>query len=46
VPLAIDGSAVMHVLPDGSGLEIGEGRGPRGADCWVATETLDIPFTQ
>jgi hypothetical protein len=45
-PLSVDGSAVLHVLPDGNGLEEGEGLGPNGQDCWIATEMLDIPFTQ
>ena len=46
VPLTINGSAVMHVLPDGDGIEIGEGLGPGGQDCWIAFQTLDIPYTE
>ena len=45
-PLAIDGSAVMHVLPSGTTIVIGEGLAPRGKDCWIAAETFDIPWTE
>jgi hypothetical protein len=45
-PLTIDGSPVAHVLPDGETLEIGEGLGNDGQDCWIAAQVLDVPFTQ
>ena len=44
-PLIINGAEVTHVLPAGSGIDIGEGLGPRGRDCWVAFETFEIPWT-
>lgn len=45
-PLTIGGSAVMHCLPDGDGIDIGEGLGPQGQDCWLAFQVLDIPYTE
>ena len=44
-PLVIGGQPSMHVLPDGDGIDIGEGLAPKGRDCWVAFETFDIPWT-
>jgi hypothetical protein len=46
VPLTINGSPVMHQLPDGNSLEIGEGLGPGGQDCWVGIQLVDIPYTE
>jgi hypothetical protein len=45
-PLHINSDLVMHVLPDGQGLQIGEGLAPDGQDCWMAYSTLDIPWTR
>lgn len=45
VPLVIAGVNVAHVLPDTHGIEIGEGLGPNGRDCWVAIEVFDIAFS-
>lgn len=45
-PLVINGQAVMHILPDSSALQVGEGLGPKGLDCWVAIETFESLFTQ
>jgi hypothetical protein len=45
-PLSIDGQSVMHVLPAGTSIVIGEGLAPRGHDCWIAAETFDIPWTE
>lgn len=45
-PLSINASPVMHVLPDGDGLDIGEGLGPDGDDCYIAFQTIDCPYTQ
>ncbi len=44
--LIIGGSSVMHVLPVGSAVDIGEGLGPNAQDCWVAMETFDILWTE
>jgi hypothetical protein len=45
-PLVITGQSVMLILPDSSALQIGEGLGPNGQDCWVAIETFAALFTQ
>lgn len=44
-PLVIAGQDVMHCLPDFSGIAIGEDLGAGGRDCWVATETFDVLWT-
>jgi len=44
-PLVVGLQDVCHVLPDGSGIDVGEELGPGGADCWIAFETFDIPWT-
>lgn len=43
--LSINGQAVAHVLPDGDGIDVGEGLGPDGRDCWIAFETFDLMWT-
>lgn len=45
-PIGINGQAACHVLPDGDGIDVGEGLGPAGRDCWVAVETFDILWTR
>lgn len=45
-PLMVGDQTTAHVLPDGDGLEVGEGLGPDGRDCWIATETFDILWTR
>lgn len=45
-PLSVNNQTVCHVLPDGNTIQVGTGLGPGGKDCWVATETFDIPFTE
>jgi hypothetical protein len=44
-PLSIGGVRVLHVLPDPSGLQVGEGLGPGGKDCWIAFQAFDIAWT-
>jgi hypothetical protein len=44
-PLVVDGTKVMHVLPDGSGLEKGKEMGPEGEDVWIAWQSFDIAWT-
>lgn len=44
-PLIVNSSDIDHCLPDGSGLQLGEGLAPGGRDCWVATEVFDIVWT-
>lgn len=44
-PLVVGEQDAVHVLPDGDGIDIGDGLGPGGRDCWVAFETFDIPWT-
>lgn len=43
-PLTINGVRVGHVLPDSSGLTIGEELGAGGRDCWIATETFEVAW--
>jgi hypothetical protein len=44
VPLAIDGNPVWYVLPGSEQLMEGEGRGPNGQDCWIATVDVETVF--
>jgi hypothetical protein len=44
-PLVVDGTRVMHVLPDGSGMEQGKEMGPDGEDVWIAWQSFDIAWT-
>ena len=44
-PLIVGSGLVCHVLPNGSGIDIGEGLGPNGQDCWIAFELFDIAWT-
>lgn len=39
------GQTAAHCLPDGGGLDLGEGFGPGGSDCWIAYKTLDVLYT-
>lgn len=44
-PLVIGGSDVVHCIQAGRSVDVGEGLSPEGRDCWVATETFEIPWT-
>lgn len=42
--LLVGGKAVWYCLPGTQHLMIGEGRGPNGSDCWMATVDVDAPW--
>ncbi len=42
--LQVGPNTAWYCLPGGQQLTIGEGRGPNGSDCWMATVDVDIPF--
>ena len=44
-PLIVGSGTVCHVLPNGSMIDVGEGLGPDGQDCWIASELFDIVWT-
>lgn len=43
-PLSVGGDRARHVLPAGQMLTIGEGAGPEGTDCWMASIEVEIPW--
>lgn len=42
--LSVNGSPAWYCLPGGQSLSRGEGFGPHGSDCWVATVDATIPW--
>jgi hypothetical protein len=45
-PLAVGPTDVVHVLDEDLSLDVGQGLGPGGQDCWIAAITLDIAYTR
>lgn len=43
-PLSVGGDRVWYCLPGSQQLGIGDGRGPNGSDCWMATVDVAIPW--
>ena len=42
--LSVEGNPVWYCLPGGQQLTVGEGRGPNGLDCWIATVDVSLPY--
>lgn len=41
----VQGTQAMSVFPESFGIELGEGLGTQGRDCWVAHFTVSLPWT-
>ena len=41
----VQGTQAIQVLPESLGIELGDGLGQNGRDCWIAHFTISLPWT-